>query len=68
MPAGDNVYRIHWRPGTDWLLGICHCGAEQTGEDPVALWDWLLAHPVGHGTRARGGHTREEPAHIRVTT
>ena len=45
---GETVYRIHWRPGTDVLHGTCHCGAEQSAEDPVALWDWLLGHPEGH--------------------
>jgi hypothetical protein len=53
MQPGDSVYRVHWRPGTDWLLGVCHCGAERSAEDPVALWDWLLAHPEGHRARAR---------------
>jgi hypothetical protein len=48
MLAGDRVYRVRWIPGTDSLLGICHCGAEQTTEEPVALWDWLLSHPSGH--------------------
>ncbi|MEV5750595.1 hypothetical protein AB0L00_22470 [Actinoallomurus sp. NPDC052308] len=42
------VYRVRWLPGTDTLLGTCHCGAEQTAEDPVLLWEWLLAHPAGH--------------------
>lgn len=46
--AGDRVFRIHWQPGTDTLRGICHCGAERTAEEPVELWDWLLAHPAGH--------------------
>ncbi|WP_181383442.1 hypothetical protein [Streptomyces sp. NWU339] len=42
------VYRIHWVLGTDRLLAVCHCGAEREFEDPVELWDWLLAHPEGH--------------------
>ena len=46
--TGDRVYRIHWVPGTDTLHGICHCGAEHTAEDPVEMWEWLLAHPEGH--------------------
>ncbi|MBG6105598.1 hypothetical protein ACLQ3D_26050 [Micromonospora vinacea] len=46
--GGDRVYRIHWVPGTDTLRGICHCGAERLAEDPVELWEWLLAHPEGH--------------------
>ncbi|MEU4449193.1 hypothetical protein AB0K14_28415 [Actinosynnema sp. NPDC050801] len=48
MLRGDKVYRIHWKPGTDLLVGVCHCGAEHDSEDPVQLWDWLLAHPEGH--------------------
>lgn len=43
------VYRVHWQPGTDVLIGVCHCGAAHESQDPVELWDWLLAHPVGHG-------------------
>jgi hypothetical protein len=39
------VYRIHWTPGSDLLVGRCHCGAECRGEDPVTIWAWLLAHP-----------------------
>ncbi|MFC5907555.1 hypothetical protein [Streptacidiphilus monticola] len=39
------VLRVHWLPGTDRLLGRCHCGAEAAAEDPVELWAWLLAHP-----------------------
>jgi hypothetical protein len=42
---GDGVYRIHWVPGTDRLLAVCFCGADREFEDPVVLWDWLLAHP-----------------------
>ncbi len=41
-------YRIEWRPGTDELLGICHCGADHVSADPIELWEWLLAHPAGH--------------------
>lgn len=48
MLTGDRVYRVHWRLGTDRLAGVCHCGAERESEDPVELWDWLLAHPEGH--------------------
>ncbi|WP_239154008.1 hypothetical protein [Amycolatopsis sp. FDAARGOS 1241] len=48
MLHGDNVVRIHWKLGTDVLVGVCHCGAEHESEDPVELWDWLLAHPDGH--------------------
>jgi len=47
--TGGTVYRIHWKLGTDVLIGVCHCGAVHESEDPVELWDWLLAHPAGHG-------------------
>jgi hypothetical protein len=42
------VFQIAWTPGTDDLLGVCHCGAEHLGQDPVEVWSWLLAHPDGH--------------------
>lgn len=48
MLTGDRVYRIHWVLGTDRLRAVCHCAAEREFDDPVALWDWLLAHPEGH--------------------
>lgn len=51
---GGTVYRIVWEPGSDRLLGTCHCGAERTAEDPVQLWQWLLAHP-DHPDAARAG-------------
>ena len=38
--AGGN-----WLPGSDRLRGRCHCGAESEAPDPVAMWEWLLAHP-----------------------
>ncbi|MEU5904570.1 hypothetical protein [Micromonospora sp. NPDC047527] len=50
--TGDRVYRIHWVPGSDTLRGICHCGAERVAEEPVELWEWLLAHPEGHRAAA----------------
>lgn len=43
--AENAVLRVHWLPGTDQLLGTCHCGARHRAQDPVALWDWLHAHP-----------------------
>ncbi len=43
LPGG--VFRVHWVPGTDRLLGVCFCGAEQEFDDPVELWTWLLEHP-----------------------
>ena len=48
MLTGDRVYRIHWVLGTDRLRAVCHCSAEREFDDPVRLWDWLLAHPEGH--------------------
>jgi hypothetical protein len=30
------------------MTGVCHCGAEHESEDPVELWEWLLAHPDDH--------------------
>ena len=50
------VYRVDWLPGTDVLHGTCHCGAEHTTEDPVTMWDWMLAHPQGHPD----GHPQEK--------
>ena len=43
-PAADLI-RVRWLPGSDRLVGTCHCGAEHTAEDPEQLWQWLLAHP-----------------------
>lgn len=59
MTGSGQVYRVHWIPGTDTLLGTCHCGAERAAEEPVELWDWLLSHPSGH----RRGH-RVPPAPV----
>ncbi|MGW7066714.1 hypothetical protein ACWGII_38385 [Streptomyces sp. NPDC054855] len=42
--SGD-VFRVDWLPGTDLLNGSCHCGARHTCQDPVAMWEWMLAHP-----------------------
>jgi hypothetical protein len=55
------VLRVHWIPGTDQLLGTCHCGAEHTALDPVELWDWLHAHPVGHRRRPEDPDRRQHP-------
>ncbi len=60
MLHGDTVHRIHWVLNTDRLLGVCHCGAEHESEDPVELWDWLLAHPDGHERPPAGGSPRPE--------
>ena len=42
---GDHVLRVDWLPGSDRLRGRCHCGAEAERDDPIAMWEWLLAHP-----------------------
>jgi ferredoxin-NADP reductase len=55
MLPGNTVHRIHWKLGTDVLIGVCHCGAEHESEDPIELWEWLLGHPVGHTSAAGGG-------------
>ncbi|MEQ4717410.1 hypothetical protein [Nonomuraea sp. B19D2] len=46
--AGREVLRVIWLPGSDLLLGTCHCGATHVAEGPAEVWEWLLAHPVGH--------------------
>jgi len=48
MLPGATVVRIEWLPGTDLLRGTCHCSAQHEAQDPVAMWEWLLAHPDGH--------------------
>jgi hypothetical protein len=50
-PGRGLVLRVDWRPGTDVLLGTCHCGQTGEAEDPVQIWEWLLGHP---------GHLREQ--------
>ena len=55
------VYRIHWVPGTDHLHAVCHCGAERGFEEPIPLWEWLLAHP-DHPPRPRPVR-EEDPVH-----
>lgn len=42
------IYRIAWLPGTDVLHGTCHCGREHRSQDPIEMWEWMLAHPQGH--------------------
>jgi hypothetical protein len=68
MLAGGTVNRITWRPGTDRLLGTCHCGAMGEAEDPVAMWEWLLAHPQHPEHSEHSGHPEqsghpEHPGH-----
>lgn len=48
MLPGDALVRIEWLPGSDLLVGTCHCGAVHQAGDPVSMWEWLLAHPDGH--------------------
>ncbi|MFC8343483.1 hypothetical protein [Streptomyces sp. NPDC057280] len=50
-PTGE-IYRIDWLPGTDILHGTCHCGREHTAQDPIEMWEWMLAHPQGHEVAA----------------
>jgi hypothetical protein len=77
--AGERVLRVNWLPGSDRLRGRCHCGAETEGEDPVEMWEWLLAHP-DHPAGGPGGprvpaelppppaHVVSDPAVIRART
>jgi hypothetical protein len=53
VERGGHVYRISWTPGSDRLHGVCHCGAEHDADDPVVMWQWLLAHP-DHDTADQG--------------
>jgi len=55
MTGPGAVFRIQWVPGTDRLLGTCHCGAASEQEDPVLMWDWLLAHPAHDRAELTGG-------------
>lgn len=62
----STIYRVHWTPGTDRLLAVCHCGSCCEVDDPVAAWQWLLAHPEDHtggtgGTGHTGDHRRSGP-------
>jgi len=58
------VFRVHWIPGTDQLLGTCHCGAEHTAEDPVELWTWLHGHPFGHRPQPADGIPATDPPRV----
>ncbi|MGP3938444.1 MULTISPECIES: hypothetical protein [Streptomyces] len=49
MLKGRTVYRVVWQLHTDVLVGYCWCGASHEDIDPIALWEWLLAHPDTHG-------------------
>ncbi|MGY1742136.1 MULTISPECIES: hypothetical protein [unclassified Blastococcus] len=65
---GASVVRVEWLPGSDRLRGRCHCGAEAEGEDPVAMWEWLLAHPEhpgsGPGVPPSPAELPPPPAHL----
>lgn len=59
MLTGSSVVRVEWLPGSDVLLGTCHCGATHQAQDPISMWEWLLAHPEGH---VGGGEPDPDPA------
>jgi hypothetical protein len=44
LGRSEAVLRIDWQPGTDVLRGTCYCGAVGEAQDPVRMWEWLLAH------------------------
>ena len=54
MLTGRTVYRVVWKLNTDVLVGYCWCGAPHESEDPIELWEWLLAHPDRHDDAADG--------------
>jgi hypothetical protein len=60
MLPGERVLRVNWLPGSDRLRGRCHCGAEAEAEDPVEMWEWLLAHP-DHPAAGPGAPDQVEP-------
>ncbi|MDP4502230.1 hypothetical protein [Nonomuraea turcica] len=55
MLPGREVLRVVWLPGSDLLQGTCHCGATHLAEGPIEVWEWLLAHPVGHTAETAPG-------------
>lgn len=55
MLRGGSIVRVHWMLDTDQLRAVCHCGATRLFEDPIVLWEWVLAHPDGH--EPGGAHT-----------
>jgi len=65
---GERVIRVNWLPGSDRLRGRCHCGAETEAEDPVEMWEWLLAHPDhpsgGPRPEPEPGRLPRPPAHV----
>ena len=54
MLPGRTVYRVVWKLNTDVLVGYCWCGEPHESEDPIELWEWLLAHPDRHDDDADG--------------
>ncbi|MFC8131510.1 hypothetical protein [Streptomyces sp. NPDC057302] len=58
--SGD-VFRVDWLPGTDLLDGTCHCGARHACQDPVTMWEWMLAHP-DHPDHPDRPTTEKDPA------
>ena len=54
MLHGPRVLRVEWMPGTDRLCGTCYCGTTHEEEDPISMWEWLLAHREGHGGEGAG--------------
>ncbi|MCW2720540.1 MAG: hypothetical protein JWR81_4362 [Pseudonocardia sp.] len=61
MLTGPGVLRVVWLPGSDRLQGTCHCGAEHVADGPVEVWEWLLAHPVGHEVATPATEPTTEP-------
>jgi hypothetical protein len=68
MLSGPNVVRVEWLPGSDTLLGTCHCSARHEAQDPISMWTWLLAHPDGHdaGTPESPAPPRRSPQAVPV--
>ena len=56
--SDGRLTRVEWLPGSDLLRGRCHCSAEAEAGDPIAMWQWLQAHP---------DHPAEGPAEPAVT-
>ncbi|WUL88998.1 hypothetical protein OHA41_38920 (plasmid) [Streptomyces sp. NBC_00342] len=53
--TADAVLRVQWLPGTDELLGTCHCAAIFSSQDPEELWEWLHDHPDHRSPRPSKG-------------
>jgi hypothetical protein len=63
------LLQVTWLPGDDRLRGRCHCGAQAEAGEPVAMWEWLLAHPDhpagGPATPDEAATLPRPPAHLR---